>query len=54
MDNELQDYFVVHEVAHLGMPAHGRLRESLLTAYPGYYRELEWRFGAQHRQPGVI
>jgi len=43
LDEELQDYVIVHELLHFSMPNHGKLWKSLMTAYLCDYRQLEIR-----------
>ncbi len=49
LDDELQDYVIVHELLHFSVPNHGKLWKSLMTAHLGNYQELEQRLGAQHQ-----
>lgn len=49
LDDELQDYVIVHELLHFSVPNHGKLWKSLMTVHLGNYQELEQRLGAQHQ-----
>lgn len=49
LDDELQDYVIVHELLHFSVPNHGKLWKSLMTAHLGNYQKLEQRLGAHHR-----
>lgn len=49
LDEELQDYVIVHELLHFSVPNHGKLWKSLMTAHLGDYGALEQRLGAKHR-----
>ncbi|MEX0708130.1 MAG: M48 family metallopeptidase [Woeseia sp.] len=49
LDEELQDYVIVHELLHFSVPNHGKLWKSLMTAHLGNYQALEQRLGAKHR-----
>ena len=49
LDDELQDYVIVHELLHFSVPNHGKLWKSLMAAHLGNYQVLEQRLGAQHR-----
>lgn len=49
LDEELQDYVIVHELLHFGVPNHGKLWKSLMTAHLGDYQKLEKRLAAQRR-----
>ena len=49
LDEELQDYVIVHELLHFSVPNHGKLWKSLMTAHLGNYRELEQRLEAHLR-----
>lgn len=41
LDDELQDYVIVHELLHISVSNHGKLWKSLMTAHLGDYRQLE-------------
>ena len=41
LDEELQDYVIVHELLHFSVPNHGKLWKSLMTAHLGDYQKLE-------------
>ena len=41
LDEELQDYVIVHELLHFSVPNHGKLWKSLMTAHLGDYRSVE-------------
>ena len=43
LDEDLQDYVIVHELLHFSVPNHGKLWKSLMTAHLGNYRKLEQR-----------
>lgn len=43
MNEELQDYVIVHELLHFSVPNHGKLWKSLMTAHLGDYQSLENR-----------
>ena len=43
LDEELQDYVIVHELLHFNVPNHGKLWKSLMTAHLGDYHSLECR-----------
>ena len=43
MPSDLQDYVIVHELLHLQVPNHGKLRKSLMRAHLGAYELLESR-----------
>lgn len=43
LDDELQDYVIVHELLHFNVPNHGKLWKSLMTAHLGNYNEAESR-----------
>ena len=43
LDDELQDYVIVHELLHFSVPNHGKLWKSLKTVHLGNYRALEQR-----------
>ena len=49
LDNELQDYVIVHELLHFSVPNHGKLWKSLMTEHLWNYQKLEHRLEAQHR-----
>lgn len=49
LDNDLQDYVIVHELLHFSVPNHGKLWKCLMTAHLGNYQKLEQRLEAQHR-----
>ncbi|HEX9584772.1 MAG TPA: M48 family metallopeptidase [Gammaproteobacteria bacterium] len=49
LDEELQDYVIVHELLHFGVPNHGKLWKSLMTAHLGDYQKLETRLSTRHR-----
>ena len=46
LDEDLQDYVIVHELLHFSVPNHGKLWKSLMTAHVGDYRALEQRLRA--------
>jgi len=48
LDEELQDFVIVHELLHFSVPNHGRLWKSLMTAHLGNYQELEQRLAARN------
>lgn len=41
LEDDLQDYVIVHELLHFSVPNHGRLWKSLMTAHLGDYARLE-------------
>jgi len=43
LEDELQDYVIVHELLHFFVPNHGRLWKSLMRAHLGEYQRLEAR-----------
>ena len=43
LDEELQDYVIVHELLHFNVPNHGKLWKSLMTAHLGDYSAKERR-----------
>ena len=43
LDEELQDYVIVHELLHFSVPNHGKLWKSLMSAHLGDYQSLEKR-----------
>jgi predicted metal-dependent hydrolase len=49
LEKELQQYVVVHELAHVRVPNHGRLWKSLMRAYIGDYEDLEARLASAIR-----
>jgi predicted metal-dependent hydrolase len=49
LDEELQDYVIVHELLHFSVPNHGKLWKSLMTAHLGNYKEVEQRLAVAHR-----
>lgn len=49
MNEELQDYVIVHELLHFSVPNHGKLWKSLMTAHLRDYQKLEKLLAAQHR-----
>ena len=49
MDNELQDYVIVHELLYFSVPNYGKLWKSRMTAHLRNYRALVRRLGAQHQ-----
>ncbi len=49
LNEDLQDYVIVHELLHFSVPNHGKLWKSLMIAHLGNYQELEQRLGAQYR-----
>jgi len=51
MDKKLGDYVIVHELLHFGIPNHGKLWKSLMTAYLGDYRKIEQKLSSQPHNP---
>jgi predicted metal-dependent hydrolase len=49
LDEELQDYVIVHELLHFSVPNHGKLWKSLMTAHLGNYKKLEQRLAVEQR-----
>ena len=43
LDEDLQDYVIVHELLHSRIPNHGRLWKSLMRVHLGDYQNLEKR-----------
>jgi predicted metal-dependent hydrolase len=43
LDEDLQDYVIVHELLHFSVPNHGRLWKSLMSAWLGDYAHREAR-----------
>ena len=41
LDKEIGDYVIVHELLHFRVPNHGKLWNSLMTAYLGDYENTE-------------
>jgi len=41
LQDELQDYVIVHELLHSRVPNHGKLWKSLMRAHLGNYEKLE-------------
>ena len=41
--NAFQDYVIVHELLHLRLPNHGKLFNSLLSAYIPHHKQFENR-----------
>ena len=41
IQEELQDYIIVHELLHVHAPNHGKLWKSLMRAHLGEYERLE-------------
>ena len=41
LDEEIQDFVIVHELLHLKIPNHGRLFKSLMGAYLPEYKDME-------------
>lgn len=43
LDQDLQNYVIVHELIHARVPNHGKLWKSLMSLYVGDYKQLESR-----------
>ncbi|MBE9574829.1 MAG: M48 family metallopeptidase [Proteobacteria bacterium] len=43
LDEDIGDYVIVHELLHFNIPNHGKLWQSLMTAYLGDYKKIEKR-----------
>ena len=43
LQEELQDYVIVHELLHSRVPNHGKLWKSFMRAYLGNYERLEYK-----------
>jgi predicted metal-dependent hydrolase len=41
IEDQLQDYVIVHELLHANVPNHGKLWKSLMSAHLGNYTSLE-------------
>ena len=41
LDEEVQDFVIVHELLHLKIPNHGKLFKSLMAAYLPNYKDVE-------------
>ena len=41
LGKDIGNYVIVHELLHFGVPNHGKLWKSLMTAYLGDYARLE-------------
>ena len=41
LDEEVQDFVIVHELLHLKVPNHGRLFKSLMAAYLPCHKDIE-------------
>jgi predicted metal-dependent hydrolase len=50
LDEDVQDYVIVHELLHFFVPNHGRLWKSLMRAHLGNYEELDLRLRRHHAQ----
>jgi len=46
LEQELQEYVIVHELTHFRVPNHGKLWKSLMRAYVGPFEDLEERLRA--------
>lgn len=50
MDDEIQNYVIVHELLHFQVPNHGKLWKSLMSAHLGDYEQVEKRLRAWDRK----